>query len=94
MHCIILPVSCNKVAAVRLLLHYFSSHTFTGALHNQCPAVLLQALCPGVRRCFRLDMLPGGRRDGRLVRAEPAVECSDNESMVFMSRHPRFHPAP
>lgn len=54
----------------------------------------LQALCPGVRRCFKLDMPAGGRRDGRLVRAEPAVEASAQAAMVFVSKHPRFYPAP
>lgn len=47
-----------------------------------------------MRRCFGLDMLPGGRRDGQLVRAEPAVETSADASLVFISKHPRFYPAP
>ena len=60
--------------------------------HILLPCV--QALCPGVRRCFQLNMLPGGRRDGRLVCCEPAVETTAQASMVFLSKHPRFYPAP
>lgn len=54
-----------------------------------------QALFPGLRRCFQLDMLAGGRRGGQLVRVEPAVETSGKHAgMVFRSKHPRFYPAP
>ncbi|PRW32982.1 MSS51 mitochondrial [Chlorella sorokiniana] len=55
---------------------------------------VVTALCPGVCRCFRMNMLAGGRRDGRLVRAEPAVETSAQDAAVFISKHPRFYPAP
>lgn len=54
-----------------------------------------QALAPGVRRCFTMDMLSGGRRDGHLVRCEPAVEATGQHTgLVFIRKHPRFHPAP
>lgn len=63
------------------------------------PRTRVQALAPGVRRCFLLDMLPGGRRDGQLVRCEPAVEATGEMAVgplspVFIRKHPRFYPVP
>lgn len=54
----------------------------------------LQALCPGVRRTFTLDMTAAGRRDGKLVKAEAAVESVGEGAMeapIFISKHPRWY---